>query len=146
MHAAQIAAWLAPEGLQIKMNATLLAARNWLNLFLIENRPLDEALAMIQEQVVVAEVLVQGDMQNATYLQRLGNAKCGLGMIQRDLKKAGWEEAIRSGLIHIQKAVKIEARNHDYPKEVEGCGENTLLGNSRLMAARRKSGRSTGSL
>jgi hypothetical protein len=57
MHAAQIAAWLAPEDLQITMNATLLAARNWLSLFHIDNRPLDETLAMIQEQVVVAEVL-----------------------------------------------------------------------------------------
>jgi hypothetical protein len=35
------------------------------------------------------------------------------------LKKAGWEEAIQSGLIHIQKAAEIDRKNPEYPKELE---------------------------
>lgn len=66
-----------------------------------------------------AERLVQEGKQNAAYLRWLGNAKCGLGMVRRDREKeTGWEEAIRSGLIHIQKAAEIDTKSADYLNEV----------------------------
>ncbi len=118
MHAARIAALLAPKNSATKMNYELLKARHNLGMFLYDYAPLDQALTMVQEEVVVAEGLVQGDPQNADYLWRLGNAKCGLGMVRRDSKQAGWEEAIRSGLIHIQKAAEIDKKKSDYQKEL----------------------------
>ncbi|MGH8605521.1 MAG: hypothetical protein ACREXR_22840, partial [Gammaproteobacteria bacterium] len=118
MHAAHIAALLAPDDSRPKSNTALLGARQRFGLFLYNNNRLDEALAMVQEEVVVAEGLVQVDPKNPAYLWGLGNANCGLGMVRRDLKKAGWEEAIRSGLIHIQKAAEIDKKNPEYPKEV----------------------------
>jgi hypothetical protein len=39
-------------------------------------------------------------------------------MVRRYLKKAGWEETIRSGLVQIQKAAKIDTKNPEYWKEV----------------------------
>ncbi len=39
-------------------------------------------------------------------------------MVRRRLRNAGWEEAIRSGLISIQRAAAIDGKNSDYPKEV----------------------------
>ena len=120
MYAAQVAAWLAPEGSQKEeMNTKLLQARRVFGIFLSETNHPDEALAMVQEEVVVAEGLVQGAPQNARYQWSLGNAKAGLGRVRRDLKKAGWEEAIRSGLIHIQRAAEIDRKNPEYAKEVD---------------------------
>jgi len=122
MYAAQVAAWLAPEDSQKEeMNTKLLQARHGFGIFLSETNRLDEALAMVQEEVVVAEGLVQGAPQNARYLWSLGNAKAGLGRVRRDLKKAGWEEAVRSGFgfIHIQRAAEIDRKNPKYPKELE---------------------------
>jgi tetratricopeptide (TPR) repeat protein len=116
MQAAQIAFLLAPEEREVANK--LLEARHDLGVFLRNNSRFSEALAMVQEEVVVAEDLVRGAAQNPHYLWRLGNARCGLGMVGRDLKKAGWVEAIRSGLIGIQKAAEIDQKNSDYPKEV----------------------------
>lgn len=118
MHAAHIAALLAPKDSQTSTNTALLGARLKLGIFLHENNRLEEALAMAQEVVVVAERLVQEGKQDAGYLGSLGNANCGLGMVRRGLKKAGWEEAIRSGLIHIQKAAEIDKKTSSYPKAV----------------------------
>jgi len=73
---------------------------------------------MVQEEIAAAERLVQEDKQNANYLRSLGNAKCGLGLVRRDGKKPGWEEAIRSGLIETQRAALIETKKPDYLNEV----------------------------
>ncbi len=115
MNAAQIAAWLVPED---KQNNGLLSARQAFGISLHDKEHYEKALAMVQEEIVVAEYLVQGDPRNSSYLRSLGNAKCGLGMVRRDLKKAGWEEAIRSGLIHIEKAADIDKKNVNHRKEL----------------------------
>jgi tetratricopeptide (TPR) repeat protein len=121
MHAAQIATLLVPQSQRaekLKMDTSLAQARKKLGIFLYDNGRFEEALAVVQEEVVVAERLVQNDPQNPAYLNSLGNAKCGLGMVRRYLKKAGWEETIRSGLVQIQKAAKIDTKNPEYWKEV----------------------------
>jgi tetratricopeptide (TPR) repeat protein len=106
------------------MKVKLLEARLQIGIFLNDNSRFDEALAMVEEQVVIAEKLVHGaqkkphDVRYAKYLGHLGNAKCGLGMVRRNLGRGGWEEAIRSGLIHIQKAVEIDRQNPDYLNEL----------------------------
>jgi tetratricopeptide (TPR) repeat protein len=119
MQAAQVAALLAPEESTVAAGADLAKLRVTFGRFLYDGGRLEEALAIVQAQVVVGEdVGVPGAWQDARHLWSLGNAKCGLGMVSRDLKRAGWEEAVRSGLIHIQRAAEIDKRNPEYPKEV----------------------------
>ncbi len=107
MHAAQIAAWLAPESAQNAMNTRLLEARNAFAKALIAENDNPAALGLMQEAVVVADSLVQREPGNADYRFSLADAKAGLGMVRRNLGAAGWENAIRSGLIDVQKAATL---------------------------------------
>jgi tetratricopeptide (TPR) repeat protein len=110
MHAAQIAAWLAPDSAQSATNNSLLASRNNFAQALIaeNNRTSNEAaLGLMQEAVVVADTLVQRAPTNPDYRLSLAEAKCGLGKVRRNLGAAGWENAVRSGLIDVQKAVAL---------------------------------------
>lgn len=122
MQAAQIAVLLAPactekekkcaeqnKTVKTEMNTRLLDARYYYDIFLYQNSggdrgKLENVLGMIQEEIAVAEGLVQEYPQDASHMFRLGDAKAGLGQVRRDLKMTGWEEVIRSGLIYIQKA------------------------------------------
>ncbi|HYK02856.1 MAG TPA: hypothetical protein VE974_13940 [Thermoanaerobaculia bacterium] len=110
MHAAQIAAWLAPDSAQSATNNNLLASRNNFAQALIaeNNRTSNEAaLGLMQEAVVVADSLVQRAPTNPDYRLSLAEAKCGLGKVRRNLGAAGWENAVRSGLIDVQRAVTL---------------------------------------
>lgn len=107
MHAAQIAAWLAPEPAQSAMNSRLLEARNnFAEALIAENdkESNEAALRLMQEAIVVADSLVQREPANAEYRFSLADAKTGLGMVRRNLGASGWENAIRSGLIDVQRA------------------------------------------
>ncbi|MCU1348945.1 MAG: hypothetical protein JWO56_1975, partial [Acidobacteria bacterium] len=110
MHAAQIAAWLAPESAQSAMNTRLLEARNAFAQALIgehDRKSNEAALGLMQEAVVVADSLVQREPENPDYRFSLADAKCGLGLVRRNLGAAGWENAIRSGLIDVQRAIAL---------------------------------------
>ncbi|HEX9983887.1 MAG TPA: hypothetical protein VGF69_11530, partial [Thermoanaerobaculia bacterium] len=114
MHAAQIAAWLAPESARSTMNNRLLEARNVFAQALIaqnERKSNEAALGLMQEAVVVADSLVQREPDNPDYRFSLADAKSGLGMIRRNLGSAGWENAIRSGLIDVQRAATLAPNN-----------------------------------
>ena len=107
MHAAQIAAWLAPESARSAMNHRLLEARNAFAQALIagnDRKSNVAALGLMQEAVVVADSLVQREPGNPDYRFSLADAKCSLGMARRKLGAAGWENAIRSGLIDVERA------------------------------------------
>jgi tetratricopeptide (TPR) repeat protein len=110
MHAAQIAAWLAPESAQSAMNLRLLESRNTFAKALIaenDRKSNEAALGLMQEAVVVADSLVQQEPGNPDYRFSLADAKFGLGVVRRNLGSAGWENAIRSGLIDIQRATTL---------------------------------------
>jgi hypothetical protein len=110
MHAAQIAAWLAPESAQSAMNNRLLQSRNVFAQALIagnDRKSNEAALGLMQEAVVVADTLVQRDPRNPDYRFSLADAKYSLGMIRRKLGAAGWENAVRSGLIDVQRAATL---------------------------------------
>jgi len=110
MHAAQIAAWLAPESAQNAMNYQLLDARNdFAKALIAENDPKssEAALGLMQEAVVVVDSLVQRAPAEPDYRFSLADAKCRLGMIRRNLGMAGWENAIRSGLIDARRATTL---------------------------------------
>lgn len=127
LRAAQIAAWLESDDPGSQMHKNLHNAQENLGIFLNDKGRYDEALAMVQEEVVVAEALVQrlsldqpkpGDPNRVDSLWRLGTAKFGLGLVRRNLKKEGWQEAIRSAFFYIQKAADIDRRNFYYPKKL----------------------------
>jgi tetratricopeptide (TPR) repeat protein len=110
MHAAQIAAWLAPERSQSALNSRLLGTRNAFARALIaenDRKSSEAALRLMQEAVVVADSLVQREPDNADYRLSLADAKCSLGIARRNLDAAGWENAMRSGLIDAHRAVTL---------------------------------------
>ncbi|HEX7832580.1 MAG TPA: hypothetical protein VF787_23185, partial [Thermoanaerobaculia bacterium] len=110
MHAAQLAAWLAPESAQTAMGSRLLEARNeFAQALLAENnqKSNEAALGLMQEAVVVADGLVQRKPANADYRFSLAEARAGLGMVRRRLGSAGWENAVRSGLIEVGHAIML---------------------------------------
>jgi tetratricopeptide (TPR) repeat protein len=114
VHAARIATLLAPEDKEKEMTKNLVTARRALGKLLLENGRKEEALAMVREEIVAADRLVQKDGQDAFSLWVLGGAKLGLALVQQARKEIGWEEAIRSGLINLQKAAEIDKENSEY--------------------------------
>jgi tetratricopeptide (TPR) repeat protein len=118
MHAAQIATLLAPEDKEREMTKNLVDARRALGPFLHDNAREDEALAVVREEIVAADRLVQRDGQNAFYLWSLGLAKYGLALVRNARKELGWEEVVRSGLINLQKAAEIDEKNSAYLVDV----------------------------
>ena len=105
-----IAAWLATESARSAMNNRLLEARNLFAQALIagnDRKSNEAALGLMQEAVVVADTLVQREPDNPDYRFSLADAKCGLGMVRRNLGASGWENAIRSCLIDVQKATVL---------------------------------------
>ena len=125
MHAAQIASWLVSEKEKTELvrskDENLRQARQALGIVLNNNKRSNEALAVVQEEAIVAFRLLNTDPKNAVYLERLGNAKCGKGRVLRESydasPRAGWEEALRICLSYIEQAAEIDKRNHKYPKE-----------------------------
>jgi tetratricopeptide (TPR) repeat protein len=119
LYVAEIEALLTPDNSSTEVNDALQAARTKFGMYLFDKNQLGLALAMVQEEIAESERLVEKDQRNATYLYKLGNAECGLGMVRRERQKeAGWEEAIRSGLIHVQKAAEINSKGPEYLNEV----------------------------
>jgi tetratricopeptide (TPR) repeat protein len=122
MHAAQVAAWLAPEKSRLKINEHLDRARVRLSVFLHRRGRLNESLALAQEAIIVNEALVreapQGSPERARYLSRLGIAKTGIGKNRRESGMTGWEEPIRIAISHLQEAAEVDTKNPDYPSYV----------------------------
>src|SRR6516164_1898195 len=100
------------------MTKNLVKARRALGQLLLENAREDEALAVVREEVVAADRLVQRDGQNAFNLGYLGDAKYGLGLVRHARKEIGWEEAMRSSLINLQRAAEIDKENSEYLVDV----------------------------
>jgi len=121
MHSAQFAAWLAPDHQSYNEKEELRDALNHLGQTLYGNSVADPALStkvlpIVQEELVTAADSITGDRANDLY--RLGDAKLGLGMVLRKLKKCGWEEALQRSLVDLEEAVRTAKTNPDYYKEV----------------------------
>jgi tetratricopeptide (TPR) repeat protein len=140
LRSTQIEALLAPDNARQHANETLVAAWQEIGVFLHNNSHPKDALPIVQEQVAAAELLLQTDTRNAKYQWGLGNVRCGLGMVRRENKKDGWEEAIRLGIRQISMASEIDPKNPAYLAEV---GEwHKYLGDE-LESDRRKEEAST---
>jgi tetratricopeptide (TPR) repeat protein len=116
MYAATIAALLEPDNKDTIDK--LRDARQELGILLDSNDRLNEALAMVQEEVAAAVDLVSRNRLDGSYLRRLGNAECGRGSVLREKKLEGWKESIHDGLIQLQKAAEIDKKSLAYAKEV----------------------------
>ena len=117
LRSSQIEALLVPDNARQQANKDLVAAWQNVGFFLYNNSPKD-ALPFVQEQVAAAELLLQTDRHNATYQWGLGNARCGLGMVRRESKKDGWEEAIRLGINEVVMASRLDPKNPKYLDEI----------------------------
>jgi tetratricopeptide (TPR) repeat protein len=118
MNAAQMAAWLAPENTQNAMSHHLFMARAHVAEFLDGEGRIAEELALAREVVTAAEPLVARADRDAVDVRLLGAAKCSLGKLEREERRAGWEEAVRSGLVHLDTAAAMDPRSADFPKSV----------------------------
>ncbi len=75
---------------------------------------IDETMSLVQQEIANAEATLQADPNNANSLKNLGIAYYGRGLVSRDARTAGWEEAIRIGIVYIQKAADVDRKNHEY--------------------------------
>ena len=114
MHPAQLYVWLAPpeERERTKANDALLERRFDLGLYLQDHDRADEALPVMLEVAAVEQALSNDFPKDAFYLYWLGFAEYQVGKIRRARgKQEGWEEALRSGIIHLQRAAELDAKS-----------------------------------
>jgi tetratricopeptide (TPR) repeat protein len=119
MHAAQVAVWLAPDSEKENAESKLLGTRFDFGNYLHDRQRLAEALPMMQEVVVVGETLTRTSPKTRDYLFYLGAANCKVGEIRRARgQHEGWEEAVRSGLIYLQRAADMEGPESFYAQRL----------------------------
>lgn len=122
VYAGQIAAWLAPPEAQKDMTARLLAVRNNLTGYLAgPGDATQDALAMANEVVAVAEGLVQDPQPEPRFVSALGVAKCSQGRLRKELNVIGWEEALRTALIYIRRAEAAGFQEWEAAKDWGTC-------------------------
>ena len=114
LRAAQIEALLSSTEGHEAANKALIGAWQDLGLFLYYGNHPEEALPIVQEQVAAAELLLQANTHNASYHYGLGNARSALGMVRRESRKDGWEEAISLGINEVIMANQLDPKNPNY--------------------------------
>ncbi|NGZ99252.1 MAG: hypothetical protein CV089_24620 [Nitrospira sp. WS110] len=119
---AQIASLLSPKQYAPQMNDKLRQAQQSQGITLYKSSDfkdhMDETLAIVQREIANAEAMLQTDPSNTNSLKNLGNAYYGQGLVSRDAQKDGWEEAIRIGMVYIQKAAAIDKKNPQHAKDL----------------------------
>ncbi|MEK6802409.1 MAG: hypothetical protein AABZ34_07060 [Nitrospirota bacterium] len=121
---AQIASLLAPEDRTQSLDENLRNAHQARGLALYNSQDflqhIDETLAAVQKEIVYNETTLQKDPTNVHHLSALANAHFGHGLVLRGGRKDGWEEAIRIGIVYLQRAAATDKKNPQYPKELGG--------------------------
>jgi tetratricopeptide (TPR) repeat protein len=130
LYSAQMAALLGTNKQSMDRTGSKLwqSTRN-LGVYLIENGALDEALPMIQEGVALSALQAQRARLESAYadyadaLRAHGNAKYGLGKVRKLSHIEGWQEAVRSALIDLDKAAKINPKDRGIAQEAKDMRE-----------------------
>ncbi|NGZ97386.1 MAG: hypothetical protein CV089_14930 [Nitrospira sp. WS110] len=78
----------------------------------------DETLTAVEQEVVAAEANVQKHPDNTEYLSTLSNSYLGQSLVRRKANKVGWKEAIRIGIVYLQKAADMDRKNPKYQNEL----------------------------
>src|SRR5205085_775609 len=110
MEAAQLAVWLAggaPPEESKRLDKFLFSARLGLGRYLFDNGRPQEAMTMVQEDILVAQRLVEGPTADAKSFELLASSQCKLGQLRHNLKMEGWEEPIRNGFLLWEKGATI---------------------------------------
>jgi hypothetical protein len=102
VHAARIAQALQPNDV-----ATAVAAHEatyHFAMFLADEKRIEEARVVMLEAIALADDLAHRPDAEPSFWGLLGKAECGLGTIRVATGRPGWEEALRSGIIHLRLA------------------------------------------
>lgn len=134
MHAASMSRILVEDrsaAERIDADARLWSRRRELGAYLYQLQRSDEAIEIAQEDLADARRLVQGQQQQAgkratetddatkaTHVVRMAQAQYGIALIRRQLKQPGWEEALQSGLIHLEHAASLAPKDASPRKEM----------------------------
>jgi tetratricopeptide (TPR) repeat protein len=114
--AAQMARWLAPAGQQHKANEWLLTTRDLLSTTLVRQKRPAEALHVLEDVVGLGQEFLAQPTPDGGALGIIGDAKCRIATLQRDLGQAGWRNTLEAGLIFLRKASELD------PKQGEKLG------------------------
>lgn len=114
--AAQMARWLAPAAQQHKANEWLLTTRDLLSTVLVRQKRPAEALNILEDVVGLGQEFLAQPTPDGGALGIIGDAKCRIATIQRNLGQAGWRNTLDGGLIYLRKASALD------PKQGEKLG------------------------
>jgi tetratricopeptide (TPR) repeat protein len=111
--AAQMARWLAPIGQVHKANDWLLTTRGLLSTVLVRQKRPDEAHDVLEAVVGLGEEFLAQPTPDGGALGIIGDAKCRIATIQRDLGQAGWRDTLHAGLIYLRKASALDPKQEE---------------------------------
>ena len=135
MYSAQMAALLNIDKQSVgRLGNELLRSRHALGVYLYGNDALLETLPMVQEEVALSARLAQQarmeyERRPSTYaayaaaLRAHSNAKYGLGILRQLSRIEGWQEAVRSALIDLDKAAKVDPKDRNILQEAKDMRE-----------------------
>jgi len=108
--AAQMARWLAPPAQQHKANEWLLSTRDLLSTTLVRQKRPAEALKVLEDIVGLGQEFLAQPTPDGGALGIIGDAKCRIATIQRNLGQAGWRNTLDGGLIYLRKARALDPK------------------------------------
>ncbi len=111
--AAQMARWLAPIGQEHRANEGLLRTRDLLSTALVRQKRPAEALDVLEAVVGLGQEFLANPTPDGAALGIIGDAKCRIATIQRDLGQAGWRNTLDAGLIYLRKASALDPKQQD---------------------------------
>ena len=120
--AAQMARWLAPIAQQHKANEQLLTTRDLLSTVLVRQKRPAEALKVLEDIVGLGQEFLAQPTPDGGALGIIGDAKCRIATIQRDLGQAGWRNTLDGGLIYLRKASELDPKQGEKLRYWMGYG------------------------
>ena len=110
---AQLARWLAPAGRHAEAGKWLLTTRDLLSAELVRQKRPAQALQVLEDVVDLGLEYLAEPTPDGGALGIIGDAKCRIATIQRDLGEAGWRNTLYAGLIYLRKANALDPRQEE---------------------------------
>jgi hypothetical protein len=111
--AAQMARWLAPSDQEDKANDRLLTTRYLLSGALVQQKRPAEALSVLEDVMSLGHEFLANPTPDGGALGIIGDAKCRIAAIQRNLGQAGWRDTLDAGLIYLRKASALDPKQQE---------------------------------
>ena len=106
--AAQLARWLGPPELRHQANDALLLTRYLLSAGLIRQKRFPEAVEVLEDVVSLGQEFLADPAPDGGALGIIGDAKCRIAGVQRDIGQTGWHQTLEAGLIFLRKAAALD--------------------------------------